>query len=53
MYLMIESIQYYTILEEECILCYAPANCRFIPCGHAVMCMECGRRTKKCPECKV
>ena len=39
--------------EEECMLCDNPANCKFILCGHAVMCMECAIRTEKCPECKV
>ena len=37
----------------ECKLCDNPANCKFLPCGHTVMCMECGERSKKCVECKV
>ena len=39
--------------DNVCILCDSPADCQFVPCGHAVMCLGCGERTKKCPHCKV
>ena len=41
------------LVDEECMLCDNLVNCQFIPCGHTVMCMDCGKRTKKCPQCKV
>ena len=38
---------------ELCVLCESPADVKFEPCGHTIMCKECADRAKRCPNCKV
>lgn len=35
---------------SDCIMCDNKANIRFNPCGHSVLCDECGQRATRCPE---
>lgn len=36
-----------------CVLCENPADVKFEPCGHIIMCSVCADRAKRCPVCKV
>lgn len=42
----------YSILEP-CFLCDNPANVKFEPCGHCLMCSQCAEKAKRCPTCRV
>lgn len=38
--------------DRDCMVCYEnPPNVRFDPCGHAIACVPCALRMKKCLEC--
>lgn len=39
--------------DELCALCENPADVKFEPCGHIIMCKGCADRAKRCPICKV
>ena len=42
------------VSRQLCLLCEDyPANVRFSPCGHTVLCSRCAERAKKCLHCKV
>ncbi|XP_071805425.1 E3 ubiquitin-protein ligase MIB2-like isoform X1 [Asterias amurensis] len=40
-------------IMTQCQLCQMPANCRFKPCGHQVVCTDCAKLFQKCSICKV
>ncbi|XP_032233769.2 E3 ubiquitin-protein ligase MIB2 isoform X1 [Nematostella vectensis] len=37
----------------QCCLCDKSVDCKFMPCGHSIVCYECGNMFKKCYKCKV
>ena len=52
LYYMLNTADSMTELER-CVLCENPADVKFEPCGHIIMCKECADRAKRCPICKV
>ena len=36
-----------------CMVCEDVCDVQFVPCGHVMVCSECGHRIKRCPLCKV
>ncbi|KAH3758680.1 beta-ketoacyl synthase [Pelomyxa schiedti] len=43
-----------TVMVMVCIECdERPPNMQFQPCGHVVLCSQCGSTVKKCPHCRV
>ena len=42
-----------TAADKECILCEGEVDVVLRPCNHAVVCRECSKRAKKCPQCRV
>lgn len=44
--------------QHECVVCHdnPRGGCRFMPCGHAVCCVECSKQlidtTRECPLCR-
>ena len=42
------------VSKQPCLLCEEhPANIKFSPCGHTVLCSRCAERAKRCLQCKV
>lgn len=40
-------------VEDACIFCYEREfDCVFVPCGHQVCCLDCGKHLTECPMCK-
>lgn len=46
---------FFTVISstQECFLCESSVLVRFQPCGHSSLCNVCGKKAKRCPECKV
>ncbi|KAH3762783.1 hypothetical protein Pelo_5370 [Pelomyxa schiedti] len=42
------------MMQMMCIECdERPPNMQFQPCGHVVLCSQCGATVRKCPHCRV
>lgn len=40
------------VSEHHCLECRnKPVAVAFVPCGHKLMCMDCGKKTSLCPSC--
>jgi len=40
--------------KDICKICFVNSiNCVVIPCGHFANCLDCGKRLKKCPICRI
>ncbi|KAF0992781.1 hypothetical protein HZS_5974, partial [Henneguya salminicola] len=46
-------MNHYESNKGQCIICVdKDISCAFCPCGHAVTCLNCSERCRKCPVCR-